>query len=254
MSQSVPDATDVFVIGGGPAGLAAAIAARERGCRVLVADGAEPPIDKACGEGLLPDGRAAAAAVAYCSPSAARPSGSKPSPQALSIGGSAPSATRTRNPRSVPRSPPRVPQGRPQSQKRRSRLHALIHASDPPSDLNVFDSTTEQYQLRTKSRTHGRQHAQRAWLRTAVPHHIFQHHQHGSRRKVPDFLQAIPGCVELSVVQIERVCCCLQHLRPARVQHPASNVAALDVRGRPGMHPRRAPDVRESAPALPATA
>jgi menaquinone-9 beta-reductase len=59
MSRSVPDSTDVFVIGGGPAGLAAAIAARERGFSVLVADGAQPPIDKACGEGLLPDGRAA---------------------------------------------------------------------------------------------------------------------------------------------------------------------------------------------------
>jgi flavin-dependent dehydrogenase len=59
MSQPVPGATDVFVIGGGPAGLAAAIAARERGFRVLVADGAQPLIDKACGEALLPDGRAA---------------------------------------------------------------------------------------------------------------------------------------------------------------------------------------------------
>ncbi len=59
MSQIAPDATDVFVIGGGPAGLAAAIAARERGFQVLVADGAQPPIDKACGEGLMPDGRAA---------------------------------------------------------------------------------------------------------------------------------------------------------------------------------------------------
>jgi len=58
MSQ-VPDTIDVFVIGGGPAGLAAAIAARERGFRVLVADGVQPPIDKACGEGLLPDGRVA---------------------------------------------------------------------------------------------------------------------------------------------------------------------------------------------------
>ena len=48
-------ATDVFVIGGGPAGLAAAIAARKRGMEVVVADGAEPPIDKACGEGLMPD-------------------------------------------------------------------------------------------------------------------------------------------------------------------------------------------------------
>src|SRR5215469_690155 len=51
--------TDVFVIGGGPAGLAAAIAASRQGFRVTVADGAEPPIDKACGEGLLPDGVAA---------------------------------------------------------------------------------------------------------------------------------------------------------------------------------------------------
>jgi flavin-dependent dehydrogenase len=47
--------TDVFVVGGGPAGLAAAIAARARGLRVIVADGAKPPITKACGEGLLPD-------------------------------------------------------------------------------------------------------------------------------------------------------------------------------------------------------
>lgn len=47
--------TDVFVIGGGPAGLAAAIAARQQGLRVLVADGAKPPIDKACGEVLMPD-------------------------------------------------------------------------------------------------------------------------------------------------------------------------------------------------------
>lgn len=47
--------TDVFVVGGGPAGLAAAIAARQRGFSVVVGDGAEPPIDKACGEGLMPD-------------------------------------------------------------------------------------------------------------------------------------------------------------------------------------------------------
>jgi flavin-dependent dehydrogenase len=46
---------DVFVIGGGPAGLAAAIAARQRGMSVVVADGTEPPIDKACGEGLMPE-------------------------------------------------------------------------------------------------------------------------------------------------------------------------------------------------------
>jgi menaquinone-9 beta-reductase len=51
--------TDVFIIGGGPAGLAAAIAARQRGFSVVVADGTRPPIDKPCGEGLMPDGRAA---------------------------------------------------------------------------------------------------------------------------------------------------------------------------------------------------
>jgi menaquinone-9 beta-reductase len=46
---------DVFVVGGGPAGLAVAIAARQRGFSVTVADGTKPPIDKACGEGLLPE-------------------------------------------------------------------------------------------------------------------------------------------------------------------------------------------------------
>lgn len=48
--------TDVFIIGGGPAGLAAGIAARRRGFRVMLADSAIPPIDKPCGEGLMPDG------------------------------------------------------------------------------------------------------------------------------------------------------------------------------------------------------
>jgi len=48
--------TDVLVIGGGPAGLAAAIAARSKGFDVTVVDAARPPIDKACGEGVLPAG------------------------------------------------------------------------------------------------------------------------------------------------------------------------------------------------------
>jgi flavin-dependent dehydrogenase len=47
------------VIGGGPAGLAAAIAARLKGFDVTVADAAQPPIEKACGEGLMPDALAA---------------------------------------------------------------------------------------------------------------------------------------------------------------------------------------------------
>jgi len=45
---------DVFVVGGGPAGLVAAIAARNKGLEVIVADGGRFPIEKACGEGLMP--------------------------------------------------------------------------------------------------------------------------------------------------------------------------------------------------------
>ena len=52
--------SDVFVIGGGPVGLAAAIAARRKGFSVTLAEAVEPPVDKACGEGILPDGVAAA--------------------------------------------------------------------------------------------------------------------------------------------------------------------------------------------------
>jgi flavin-dependent dehydrogenase len=51
--------TDVVVVGGGPAGLAAAIAARLQGFRVVVLEAAHPPIDKVCGEGLMPEALAA---------------------------------------------------------------------------------------------------------------------------------------------------------------------------------------------------
>ncbi len=47
------------MVGGGPAGLVAAIAARKKGFSVTLADGAEPPIDKPCGEGLMPETQAA---------------------------------------------------------------------------------------------------------------------------------------------------------------------------------------------------
>jgi len=47
--------TDVFIVGGGPAGLAAAIAARQKGFSVVVADGSAPPIEKPCGEGMMPE-------------------------------------------------------------------------------------------------------------------------------------------------------------------------------------------------------
>jgi menaquinone-9 beta-reductase len=50
---------DVLVIGGGPAGIATAIAASQKGLQVTVVDSRRPPIDKPCGEGLLPDAMAA---------------------------------------------------------------------------------------------------------------------------------------------------------------------------------------------------
>jgi menaquinone-9 beta-reductase len=59
VSAKPPAETDIVVIGGGPAGLAAALAVRRRGFDVVVLDRSQPPIDKACGEGLMPDGIAA---------------------------------------------------------------------------------------------------------------------------------------------------------------------------------------------------
>src|SRR5262249_49932449 len=53
------DRADLFVVGGGPAGLAAAIAACRKGMRAIVADGAAPPIDKTCGEGMMAETQAA---------------------------------------------------------------------------------------------------------------------------------------------------------------------------------------------------
>jgi menaquinone-9 beta-reductase len=56
---------DLLVVGAGPAGLACAIAAANQGLEVEVVDAMKPGIDKACGEGLLPDSLAALAALGF---------------------------------------------------------------------------------------------------------------------------------------------------------------------------------------------
>jgi menaquinone-9 beta-reductase len=58
-------ACDVLIVGAGPAGLACAIASARQGLHVEVVDAMKPPIDKACGEGLMPDSLEALAAIGF---------------------------------------------------------------------------------------------------------------------------------------------------------------------------------------------
>ncbi|MCO5169524.1 MAG: NAD(P)/FAD-dependent oxidoreductase [Planctomycetes bacterium] len=59
---------DLLVAGGGPAGLATAILAAEAGLSVTVVEPRAAPIDKACGEGLMPGAVAALAAMSVRPP------------------------------------------------------------------------------------------------------------------------------------------------------------------------------------------
>jgi len=55
--DKIPCNTDALIVGGGPSGLAAAIALRQHGIDCTVVEARPPAIDKACGEGLMPDAR-----------------------------------------------------------------------------------------------------------------------------------------------------------------------------------------------------
>lgn len=73
-SGSTVDVPNVLVVGGGPAGLAAAIACRQAGLTVHLIDRSRPIIDKACGEGLMPDGLACLDRLGVClAPDVGRP-------------------------------------------------------------------------------------------------------------------------------------------------------------------------------------
>ncbi|MFE3249535.1 NAD(P)/FAD-dependent oxidoreductase [Streptomyces sp. NPDC059209] len=54
---------DVLIAGGGPAGLAAGIHAARAGLRAVVVEPRTSPVDKACGEGIMPGGVAALGAM-----------------------------------------------------------------------------------------------------------------------------------------------------------------------------------------------
>jgi flavin-dependent dehydrogenase len=60
---------EVIVVGAGPAGIVAAIAACRLGFQVAVLDARMPPIDKPCGEGILPQGVAALGTLGISLPS-----------------------------------------------------------------------------------------------------------------------------------------------------------------------------------------
>ena len=47
---------DVLIVGGGPAGLAAGIRLAQNGLRVILCEARRFPVDKACGEGIMPTG------------------------------------------------------------------------------------------------------------------------------------------------------------------------------------------------------
>ena len=49
---------DLVIVGGGPVGLATGIAARQKGLSACVFERKDGPVDKACGEGIMPSGRA----------------------------------------------------------------------------------------------------------------------------------------------------------------------------------------------------
>ena len=61
LAPTAPLVRELVVVGGGPVGLSAAIEARLAGLRVLLVEPRTTPVDKACGEGLMPGALAALA-------------------------------------------------------------------------------------------------------------------------------------------------------------------------------------------------
>src|SRR5579864_4221900 len=138
--------------------------------------------------------------------SAATPSGIRPSPHALSIGGCALSATTTLKPR------------------RRAAIAAASSAGPPPitkTSVSLGSSSIasppDENHLRTEPRTHRQQYAERSGRGPVLHYHVFQHQQDRSRRQVAAAPQAFPRTIELAIAEFQRVLNSLEHLGPARV-------------------------------------
>src|ERR1700730_3202715 len=84
----------------------------------------------------------------------------------------------------------------------------------------------QQNELRAEPGTHRGQQAERAGFRAAILHDFFEHHEHGSRRQISGPAQALPGNVELTILQAERLGGCLQNLRSAGMERPAADVGS----------------------------
>src|SRR5882762_2191123 len=84
----------------------------------------------------------------------------------------------------------------------------------------------QQNEFRAEPRPHRGQQAERAGFGAAILHDFFEHHQHGSRRQVASPAQALPGNVEFTILQTERLGGCLQDLRTASMQRPVSDVGS----------------------------
>src|SRR5580693_7328594 len=142
-------------------------------------------------------------------------SGISASPQALSIGGLALSATTTRRP------------------CWRAAIAAASPAGPPPITKtsvefsNDATSPLQKQKLGTKPGSHGGKQTQRARLRAPVFHHVFEHTQHRSRREIPHLAQAIPGGIQLSIVQSQCVCRSIQHFRSSGVENETLKIASL---------------------------
>src|SRR3984893_9614039 len=137
---------------------------------------------------------------------ASTPSGISPSPQGLSIGGTAPSARTTLKPRRRAAMAVARPAGPPPITNTSTGFGKLLTINflstnflPSISYLNAL-LPFQQNEFRAEPGTHRGQQAERTGFGAAILHNFFEHHQHGSRRQVASPAQALPGNVEFTIL------------------------------------------------------